>query len=939
MKHTLYLLFFLICTTGLVAQNATIVGKIVDENGLSMPGATIQITDIDQAFGITNNEGNFTIYNIPTGNRKLKVTFIGYQTIEMEYDVKEGVNDLALELKPGALEGEEVIILGDRLKGQAKAINKQKNNINLTNVVAADQIGRFPDANIGDAVKRIPGITIQGDQGEARNIVIRGLQPQLNSVTINGNRVPSAEGDNRNVQLDLIPADMIQTIEVSKAVTPDLDADAIGGSVNLVTRSAPAGKRLSATVASGYNALSEQPIWTGALVLSDRYLNNKLGVVLSGSYNNHQFGSDNIEAEWTEGDNVDAYVEEFQIRAYEVQRIRRSVSLSLDYKFNSAHKIYINSMYNHRDDWENRYRLVLADIGEPDESGVSFVEKMERETKAGLGNDRIDNRRLEDQRVRTLSFGGDHLLGNMKLKWSGAWAKASEERPNERYVQYTAEPEVEIDGEDEPRGILFNQNLRNLKRPLFTPATGNGFSLGGNDPSVQNLSVFELDELTEENQSTFERDFNSRVDLQIPVNTKGIVQVGTRLRTKRKERNNNFFEFSFLNDEFESLDQTPQINKTDGDFLPGSSYDAGQFANPEWLGALDFNNASRFESEDKPDEYLSQNYVADEDIVSGYAMITYDVNEQFTALLGARVENTAIEYTGNEVEDEENLIREITASQNYTNFLPGVHLKYKFKENFLIRAAWSNTLARPNYFDLVPYEDRRVEDEELFRGNPALDPTTSSNIDISVENYFKSIGFASVGFFNKSISDFIYTSVTETTIDGEEFDVFQPINGGDATLNGVEIALQRQLDFLPGALKGIGVYLNYTYTTSSAEGVANEDGDLRDDLNLPGAAGNLFNASLSFETKKLVLRASLNFSSDYLDEVGGEAFDDRYYDKQTFLDINGSYAFKPNWRIFFEAINLTNQPLRYYQGVSTRTMQEEFYNSRFNLGVKFDMFK
>ena len=939
MKHILYLLFFAFGSTQLTAQNATLVGKIVDENGLSMPGATIQVTDLESAFGITDNEGNFTIYNVATGKHNIRITFIGYQTIEIDYEVKSGVNEISQALTPGALEGEEVIVLGDRLKGQAKAINQQKNNINVTNVVAADQIGRFPDANIGDAAKRIPGITIQGDQGEARNIIIRGLQPQLNSVTINGNRVPSAEGDNRNVQLDLIPADMIQTIEVSKAVTPDLDADAIGGSVNLVTRAAPAGKRLSATLASGYNALSEQPIWTGGLVLSDRYLNDKLGVVISGSYNNHRFGSDNIEAEWTEGDNIPAYVEEFQIRAYEVQRIRRSASIGLDYKFNSAHKIYVNGMYNHRDDWENRYRLVIKDIGEPDASGVSFAEAIERQTKGGIGSGRIDNRRLEDQRVRTLSFGGDHLLGNMKLKWSGAWAKASEDRPNERYVQYTAEPEVEIDGEDEPQGILFNQNLSDLRRPRFTPASGDGFSLGANDPSVQNLSIFELDEITEENQSTFERDFNSRIDLQIPVNTKGIVQIGSRLRTKRKERDNNFFEFSFLNDGFETLDQTPRINKTDGDFLPGAEYNAGQYADPEWLGGLDLNNASRFESEDKPDEYLSQNYVADEDIVSGYAMLTYDFNSQFTALFGARVENTTISYTGNEVEDEENLIREITASQNYTNILPGIHLKYTFKENFLVRAAWSNTLARPNYFDLVPYEDRRVEDAEIFRGNSALDPTTSSNIDISVENYFKSIGFASVGFFNKSINDFIYTSVSQTSINGEDFDLFQPINGGDATINGVEIALQRQLDFLPGALKGIGIYVNYTYTTSSAEGVANEDGDLRDDLNLPGAAENLFNASLSFETKKLVLRASVNFSSDYIDEVGGEAFTDRYYDKQTFVDINGSYAFKPNWRIFFEAINLTNQPLRYYQGIADRTMQEEFYNSRFNLGVKFDMFK
>ncbi|UZJ63086.1 TonB-dependent receptor plug domain-containing protein [Sphingobacterium sp. KU25419] len=134
-------------------------------------------------------------------------------------------------------------------RGQAKALNQQKNNQNITNIISSDQVGRFPDANIGDALKRVPGITMQNDQGEARNIIIRGLAPHLNSVTLNGDRIPSAEGDNRNVQMDLIPSDMISTIEVNKTLTPDMDADAIGGSVNLITRASPNGKRLSATIA------------------------------------------------------------------------------------------------------------------------------------------------------------------------------------------------------------------------------------------------------------------------------------------------------------------------------------------------------------------------------------------------------------------------------------------------------------------------------------------------------------------------------------------------------------------------------------------------------------------------------------------------------------------------------------------------------------------
>src|SRR5690606_15207335 len=160
---------------------------------------------------------------------------------------------------------------------QAKALNAQKNNPNITNIVSADQVGRFPDANIGDAMKRIPGITMQNDQGEARNIIIRGLAPELNAVTMNGDRIPSAEGDNRRVQMDLIPSDMIQTIEVNKTLTPDMDADAIGGSVNLVTRAAPNGPRVSATLSGGFNPIRSKPLYTGSLVLGNRFFNNRLG--------------------------------------------------------------------------------------------------------------------------------------------------------------------------------------------------------------------------------------------------------------------------------------------------------------------------------------------------------------------------------------------------------------------------------------------------------------------------------------------------------------------------------------------------------------------------------------------------------------------------------------------------------------------------------------
>ena len=157
-----------------------------------------------------------------------------------------------------------------------KGLNKQKSDLNVTNVVSADQIGKFPDDNVGDVIKRIAGVSMQGDQGEARNIVMRGLGPGQNSVTLNGDRIPSAEGDNRNVQLDLIPSAMIQSIEVNKTLTPDMEADAIGGSVNLITRSNPTGFRASATVAGGGNPIRSSGYNSNVTALIGNEVSEKL---------------------------------------------------------------------------------------------------------------------------------------------------------------------------------------------------------------------------------------------------------------------------------------------------------------------------------------------------------------------------------------------------------------------------------------------------------------------------------------------------------------------------------------------------------------------------------------------------------------------------------------------------------------------------------------
>ncbi len=947
-KSIFVTLIIVISSNVLHAQNGSVKGIITDENGIYLPGASIIIKSINKAT-ISDFDGKFTIVNILEGKHILEIQYMGYSNIKQEINiVASKTTVVSIVLKTENFQLEDVIISGYGTSGQARALNTQKNNINITNVVSTDQIGKFPDANIGDAVKRISGITMQVDQGEARNIIIRGLSPQLNSVMLNGSRIPSAEGDNRNVQMDLIPSDMIQTIEVNKAVTPDMDADALGGSVNLITRTAPQGFRLSTNLGSGVNFITNKRILNGSLLVGDRSKNKKFGWMLSASINDNDFGSDNIEAEWskefefytgvddTDGEpildkiDVDPYTSAFEQRIYRVQRIRRSFAANFDYQLQDNHNIYLKTIYNWRDDRENRFRLQqeildAEDINNDDftiinRSLTRFPVEVKRQTKGGVNNHRNKNRRLEDQRMQNYSLGGNHLFNNVKVDWMASFAKASEERLNERYAEYESE-------------YIINNNNSNPKFPIFTAV---------NTEDANNFSAFEFGEITEENQYTKEEDINFFANVELPYDFlgkgDGNIKFGVRSRLKNKIRDNNFFEFD-LEDDFTTFSDVQIRDYTNSDFLAGNQYQAGSFVDEKWLGNLNLVNG-----ESVPDEFLRANFDVKEDILAGYVMTNQKLSENLNILVGVRVEYTKINATGNQIEDEQNIIGEVTEEKSYTKVLPGLHFKYNLSPQTIFRFAWTNTLARPNYVDLVPSLDVVFGDKEIFTGNPDLAPTTSMNFDLMGEHYFKSLGIVSGGLFYKKINNFIYTFRGETSEDRfgvgtSGFDVFQPLNGDDASIFGAEVAFQRQLDFLPGFAKKLSVYLNYTHLISNADGIRNEKGKERTDLDLPNTAPNIFNGSLGYNGDKLSVRLSANFSDAYIDEIGGDAFEDRYYDRQFFLDFNASYAITKNLSIYADLNNITNQPLRFYQGVSERTMQVEYYERRLTFGLKYDLFK
>lgn len=914
------------------AQNGVVSGKIVDgTNQFSLPGATLKIENSNK-YTISDQHGNYEFLNLPEGTYTVQIDYIGYVSTSQEITIVPNQNTTTnFEMYAESEELDEIVIIGDFLRGQAKALNQQKNNVNISNIISSDQVGRFPDANIGDALKRVSGVTMQNDQGEARNIIIRGLSPELNSVSLNGDRIPSAEGDNRNVQMDLIPSDMISSIEVNKTLTSDMDADAIGGSVNLITRAVPNRERISATVSGGYAPIRDKGLYNGAFVYGNRFADNKLGMIASATWQSQNFGSDNIESVWDKDANGNAFVSEMDIRKYDVQRVRRSFSLSSDYVFNENHRLDFTAMYNWRDDRENRYRTRYRDMELQDDG--TYLGEIRRETKGGIDNKRNKNTRLEDQRVINFSLRGEHLLTpKLDMDWAVSYSKASEDRPNERYIDFNQ------------KDVVLEQNTLNSALPTVSAVDG------------EHPENFELRKITENHDYTQEEEIGARLNFRVPLSIiedqKGRLRFGARLRLKDKVRDNIFYEYEPINP-FGHLGTLPNSHFGGNGYNPGSQYAPGTFVHNGYLGGLNLGDASQFESSLQPSEFLSSNYKAKEQITAAYVRWDQDFSNRTSLIAGLRVEHTAINYTGNYIMNEEDLVGSIEHKNDYTNVLPSVTLKHKFDDNFILRAAVTTSLARPNYYNLAPFVNVIQEDSEIAAGNPNLKATYATNFDVMVENYFENIGIVSGGVFYKNLDNFIYTynnniytsndfsaefpTVANPIPAGENWNFTQARNGDKVSVYGFEVAFQRQLDFLPGKFfKNFGLYTNYTFTQSKAKGITSEDGSVRDGLGLPRTAPHMFNGSLAWENSKFSARLSTNYTSKYLDEIGGNEFEDSYYDQQFFLDFNMAYKFTPNWRVFFEANNLTNQPLRYYQGDSNRLKQLEYYQSRVTLGIKYD---
>lgn len=911
------------------AQNeggrAGIYGIVTDaETGDPLTGATVIVrgTNIGTS---TDIEGRFRLRRVPTGVQILAINYVGYEAFEEEIILEGGVQlrkDVSLQI--GMLELEGVNVVAQAI-GQAGAYNRQRNSPNIITVVSDEQIQRFPDLNVSDALRRLPGISTEEFRGEATAMYVRGMAPGLNTVTLDGERLATTGRTDRDVALTGLSSDLIGAIEVTKAITPDMDADAVGGSVNLVANRTVGENRIFNVMASGgwHNFAG-----IGNPKASVHYgrSSGNLSYSLRGNIGRENRRMDDIRHFWSEqefnGQMIDR-IDQMRIGEYEFQTDRYAIAGRLDYRLNDNHSLFVRGMYNMRDKHGIRHQFRLR----PDRGDIVNLNGSVYEI-SGVRVEPIGRRNAIQNELASFSVGGESDFSNMSMDYSLTYSYGTHNSPYQEYLRYR------VNGMD----MTYDVSDRNSAIVNW---------INGSESVLSDPANFRMTRYENRIDDVVDNDINTRVNFTMPYNlgnAAGNFKFGGRFFHKQKDRNHEVIEFNDINGTF--LMSEVASNGFNRELIDGK-YQI--FHTVDWSKGRPFKeaNMSNFlmDSDDELEFYLvsdPSDYIATETVAAGYLMTTVEI-DNWMFLAGVRAENTGTTYKGNRTiidENEQFAGRQLMEESNtYLNFFPMAHIRYNLTNRSNIRAAWTNAIARPSFTDLAPFEIANYESESVRRGNPNLKASKVMNFDLMFEQYFRSVGILSAGLFYKSLQDFVFEEVSlETSGPFEGFQTRKPQNGTTAEVWGAEIAWEQRLHFLPGFLSGFGVYANYTWSGSKAQ--------LRIDrkIELPRQIPHVINTALTFERGGFYSMLSYNYQSTYLYQVSTSQVsnhrshlfptNDRYMRWQERLDLTLRYQASDFIQIFADARNLTNSPQLWYDGGPEFHYRSSFNHINATMGVR-----
>ncbi|SDZ56202.1 TonB-dependent receptor [Pseudomonas sp. NFIX28] len=793
-----------------------------------------------------------------------------------------------------------------------QALKEQRSADSIKSVVHADGVAQLPDENVAEAAQRLPGISVERDQGEGRFVSVRGLGPDLNSVTINGTLVPAPESERRAVALDVLPSELVQSLSVIKTLTPDMDANSLGGTVDVQSLSAFDHKGLfyTGSTEASYDQNSHQasPKFSGAI--SDRFslgdgIDN-FGVAAALSWQKRDFGSDNVETGGAWDFEQGARLQEFEQRDYDISRERAGGGLNFDYKPDDLSSYYLRTLYSRYKDSETRNAASL-EFAEPQAAGELGDAEGQRKLK----------QREETQEIQSYVFGGERMFGLWTLSGQAGYSRSSEDSPG--HIANAV-----FEGNDD----FADSGFYDTEKPR--PIVGQGF---------YNPSNFSLDKVEWEKQRTTDTEKNLRLDLARDYDLSGYAsQVKFGGKVSRRNKDNDLdawvyedFDDLGFSDEQLNLERFRKgnVDYRLGRFGPGISGSSIK----QLIGGLD-RDAFFDETESRVNDFKIS-----EDINAGYLMNTLDIDD-WRFIAGLRYEGTEFEAKGTGATDGE--FQSTATKRRYHHWLPGLHARYQLDKNTQVRAAWTKAVVRPTFGQLAP--GFVIDDDEATFGNPDLKPLESSNLDLGIEHFMGRAGTVSAFVFYKDIKNFVYNTDLAGTGAWTDFaEAHTFANGDSAKLYGLELAYSQKFDWLPAPWNGLLLGANATFSRSDAEikGFDAASGvNRKRSIDLPNQSDTVGNLMLGWENDKLSLRLSANYKSDYLYELASinDKAHDLHVDAQTFVDFSARYALTKSLQLSFEAQNLTDEPYFVYTGHRSYNGQYEEYGPTYKLGLTFTHF-
>jgi TonB-dependent receptor len=930
-----------------------VTGSVKDLQAASLPGGTVELQPGGRRT-VSDGQGAFTITDVVPGTYTVTISYVGFATFSGSVAVVAGQTAHIDAVLKVANASQEVIVTGERLFGEAEAINRTRAAENILQVLPAEVIVSLPNANIADALGRMASVTIERDEGEGKYVQIRGTEPRLSNTMVDGVTIPSPESGVRQIKLDTIASDLVDSVEINKTLQANIDADGIGGSVNLVTKTATDTPTITVYGVGGYtHIIGGRTVSQFGATIGRRFLSDKkLGVLLGGTYDFNGRGINDIEPVPTPTSATPHY-DSMDFRDYVYYRTRYGLTGSADYKLREGSDISIRGLFSTFRNWGNKWAFTLNDGTTP-----QFSQDWRRPNLA----------------IGSLALQGNHVFSVSTIKWNVSVSRSRSLGGSGGANYSWVGP---FNGQDSDGNPIYvscvndQSEATSVYRPGWS-ATGCGRM---SVPSPSNVFDKNNYGLTEYDLPTYGQ--SVQLNLQASGSYSRLYHFGSHYGTFEfggKIRNAHKFDDTYSTfytyDTPEPIANHPEWN---GTFTDPVYYDGtyGKYpAVTDWVKVGSWANANQGTFNGGPG-INSANFDLIERIPAGYVMNTIELASRLRLVTGVRFEATHVNTLSF---DSTSNALSFKGGGDYLDVLPSASLRFALDKDSDLRLVYGRGLSRPDPQDIAQAVSIPVRNQGVYNislGNPALTAEHANNYDVLYERFLSPLGLIQAGYFYKDLSSPIINTQIRTTTPypgipstlippGQAVLVSQPKNAGSAHVQGVEFGFQQRLSYLPGVLSGAGISANYSYTQSSTSGIpesglTNADGTpvIRPDSPaLLRQAPNSWNISPTYDTNHFSMRVGMTFDDKMIyayqwngtaDQISDPALGvkgpsgDNYLYAHYQFDTQATYKLPKGFEVYAYGLNLNNEVFGFYQGSTQYVVQREYYHPTYAGGLRWNL--